>query len=123
MESCTSALGVFCVNGAGVCFNDRASDGEAHSQAFRLGREELLKQAASRFRRNAETVIAHAGANSAITILLSLNFDFTRRYRRVGHSIEGIQDKINQNLLNLDGISFDHRQVRIERSLQLTPVQ
>src|SRR6266480_4705295 len=123
MESCTSALGVFCVDRAGVRFNDRASDGEPHSQAFRLGRKELLKQAASRFRRNADTVIAHADANSAISILLSINFDFTRRYRGLRHSFESIHDKINQDLLNLDRISFDHRQVRIEGSLQLTPVE
>src|SRR5437588_77499 len=98
MESCTSVLGAFCVDRAGVRFNDRASDGESHSQAFCLGRKELLKQAASRFRRNADTVIAHADANSAISILLSSNFDFTRRYRGLRHSFESIHDKINQAL-------------------------
>src|SRR5436190_4767997 len=108
MESCTFALGVFCFNGARVLFNNRADDGEPHAQALRLGCKELLKYSASHFLRNADTIITHADANSPSTVFPSHNFDATFRYRSVAHGVKRIQDKIDQDLLNLDRINRDY---------------
>ena len=94
-----------------MSFYNRAHNGQTHSQPLLLGGKELVEQAVVHFSGNACAMIAHAQAHFAIAIASRANLYLAPARWRLLHGIKGITDQINQELLNLDRISFDQWQV------------
>ncbi len=76
-----------------------------------LGRKKLLEQVLVHFRVNAGAMIAHAQAHFAVPVASGANLDLALIGRCLPHGIKRIADQVNQDLLNLDRISFDWWQV------------
>ena len=87
-----------------------------------LGGKELVEQAFVHFRANARAMIAHTQAHFAVAIAIRANFYLALTRRCLPHGIKGITDQVNQDLLNLDRISFDQWQVLGQRCFYLAGI-
>ena len=92
-------------------FDDRTHDPKAHPQSFGLRSEEMVEDSIAYFFGNANSVIAHTRANCAIAIPLRGDHDFAAAKRSVAHGIKSIDHEIDQDLLQLNRIGFDRRQI------------
>src|SRR4030095_13049921 len=85
--------------------------------------KELLEQSLARFLGNTNSVIAHANANDTIGVPLCGDYYFAAAQWRVAHRIERINNEIEQDLLQLNWIAFNHWQIWVQKSTQLAGVK
>src|SRR5262249_50096494 len=94
-----------------MALDDRAAHGEADAHAVSLGRvegrEELLRIA----RIEADAVVAHRYANEIRVVELRPHEQLARAIGDRGHGIRGIRDQVQDDLLELNPIADDVRQV------------
>src|ERR1700726_1578389 len=119
MKSSSSASRVLRRNGAMMGFHNGAHDGESHPQAFAFRGEEGLAESFPCFIRNTNAVIADTHFDYFVTMLLGFHQYFAVPNRRIAHSIESIDNQIDEDLLDLDRIRFDRRQIWLQRSAHL----
>src|SRR5437867_11738860 len=98
-------------------------DREAHPYPLDLRRKELSEQALARFLGNTNPVIPHARANCAVTIPFRRDHYLAMRHWRVMHGIESVDHEIKQDLLELNRICFNRRQIWLEQSLHLARLE
>ena len=103
-------------------FHDGAHNRQSHSQPMLLGGKELVEQAFVHFRANAGAMIAHAQAHFAVAIASRANLYLASVRWCLPHGIKGVTDQVNQDLLNLDRISFDRWQVLGQRCFYLAGI-
>ncbi len=100
-------------------FYDGAHNGQSHSQPLLLGGKELIEQVFVHFSANACAVIANAQAHFVVAIASRANLYLASVRWRLPHGIKGITDQVHQDLLNLDRIYLDQRQVLGQRCFYL----
>ena len=122
MEASAAIGNVLRIDFTAMRFHDRANNCESHSQTMLLGGKELVEQAFVYFRANARAMIAHTQAHFAVAIAIRANFYLALTGRCLPHGIKGITDQINQDLLNLNRISFDRWQVPGQRCFYLAGI-
>ena len=122
MEASAAIGNVLRVDFTAMRFHDRANNCESHSQTMLLGGKELVEQAFVHFRANARAMIAHTQAHFAVAIASRANLYLALARRCLPHGIKGITDQVNQDLLNLDRISFDRWQVLGQRCFYLAGI-
>src|SRR6266542_4017153 len=123
MEPRATVLDILARDRAGMRFNNRTHDRQTHPQSFRFGSEEVVEESLACFLGNPNSVITHTRPNCAVAIPLCDNYDFTAAHRRIAHGIKGIDKEIEQDLLQLDRIAFNRRQIWLEQRLQLARAQ
>src|SRR6266480_4924724 len=111
MESRTPALNILGCDRAAMRFNDRTHDPKAHPQSFRLRSEEMVEDSIAYFFGNTNPVIAHTRANCAVAVPLRSDHDFAAVKRSLPHSIKSIDHEIDQDLLQLNRIGLNRRQI------------
>ena len=118
-----SAIGnVLRVDLTAMRFYDGAHNCQSHSQPLLLGGKELVEQVFVHFSANACAMIAHAQAHFAVAIAIRANLYLALARRCLPHGIKGITDQVNQDLLNLDRIYLDQRQVLRQRCFYLAGI-
>src|ERR1700680_2503652 len=119
MNPRSAASRVLRYNGAVMGFHNGAHDGQSHPQAFAFRGEERLEESLACFIRNTNAVIADAHSDHFVTTVLRFHQYFAVLNRRIAHSIESIDNQIDEDLLNLDRIRFDRQQIWLQRSAYL----
>src|SRR4051794_34144101 len=94
-----------------MSFHDGGDNSEAHPEPLFLGSDKLFEYPVAQVRRNPSAAILHGHTDSSVAVRLRADSHFSLRLRNVTHGVEGIADQIDQDLLNLDRVSFDRRQV------------
>src|SRR6185503_13089635 len=96
-------------------FRDRATDGEPHAHAARLGRDEWLEDPFEVSRRNAAAAVRHRHLHARLFRDMARGkLQFAIRYRQPAHRLAGVHEEVQQNLLHLDAVAHDDRQAGIE---------
>ena len=104
---------------AAMARDDRPADGQAHAQAVRLGAPERLEQAVELFRTDP--------CPWSLTLIRTSNRCAgcgSRRSARPGafaHGVEGVQEEVEQHLLELDPVAPDSRQLGVELERERDP--
>src|SRR6476660_5985152 len=115
-----SAIGhVLRVDLTTMSFYNRAHNGQSHAKPLLLGGKELLEQLFVHFRTNARAMIAHSQAHFALAIAIRADLYLALVQWYLPHGIKGITHQVNQDLLDLDRIYLNQRQVLGQRRFQL----
>src|SRR4029077_7066302 len=118
-EPRAAAVNILRLNFTAMGFNYGARNCQTHPEPIVFGRVEVLEEPLLYFIANSNALIAHANANCLIAFPLRDNLHLTFDGRHITHGIEGIVYKINQDLLNLDGIAYDDREILGEKRVHL----
>ncbi len=101
-----------------VMFYNRPDNGQAHSHALRLSRKEVSEDLVRLVLRQADSMIAHAHFHEPV-IGAGRDQNSTIVHRCVLHRVEGVDDQIQQHLLQMNRIGVDRgkigRQIRLHR--------
>src|SRR5262249_15452358 len=90
-----------------VCFDDRSTDGQSHPHAVRFGCKKRVKDAIDIFRLNARSRIRYYDKHIAFVIYTGLNVENATWLGHQFHRIDGIGNKIEYHMLQLNAISHD----------------
>src|SRR5690349_11591072 len=96
-------------------FNDRSADGESHAEALRLGGHERLENTVQVFASDSAAPVAN-GAHHLATAAFEARRDRDAAlvYVERRHRLAGVDDQVEDDLLQLDAITQDQRQIGIE---------
>jgi hypothetical protein len=118
-EPRAAAVNILRLNFTAMGFNYGARNCQTHPEPIVFGRVEVLEEPLLYFIANSNALIAHANANCLIAFPLRDNLHLTFDGRHITHGIEGIVYKVSQDLLNLDGIAYDDREILGEKRVHL----
>src|SRR5207237_3891150 len=83
----------------------------------------MVEESLATFFWNTDPIIAHANPSASIGVPLSCDYHFAVAQWHVAHGVEGIDNEIEQNLLQLNWIAFNRWQIRVQKSTQLAGVK
>src|SRR3974390_448448 len=102
--------------------NDQTADGKAHPHATAFGREKSAENPLTNFRRNSDACISHRNKDLFI-VQRGAYVDLSRSLRRHIHGLDGVEEQIENNLLQLNMVTQNRRQLisqfNLERYLAL----
>src|SRR4051794_32715872 len=101
-----------CPEPTGVIFDDGPADGEPHSQSARLRRVERGKRGLDGLGRETSTRVAHRYLYSQLFAALRADDEVASSVLHRRHRVNGVQDEIEQDLLELDSVPENVRQLR-----------
>ena len=109
----------FGADGAVVRGDDAMAEGEADAGALAdlLRREERVENAAADRLGDARTLVADAELDLTAATVVGGGDAYRAVPARLGHSVLGVGDKVDDHLSDLVGVGVDPRQVRGERQL------
>src|SRR6476469_6626991 len=110
-ETRASALGIIGADLPAMRFNDGANNREPHAEAVVLRCEKLLEQMVPGFAGDTRAAVSHVYANGAFAVNLRCYSYLPAIARRVMHGVKGVAQQVNEDLLDLDRIAFDLRQI------------
>ena len=102
---------VICFNTAAVRFDERAAYSQSHAHAVWLGREEAVEQASQVLRGDAGATVLDRATERQYVGRGGPDRDLALSDRTLLHCLDGVDDKIDDNLLELNRISKNHRRV------------
>src|SRR5260370_39357504 len=112
-ETRAATLGAFRSKRAGVRFDNRTSDCQAHAHSFRFCGKEMIENFLPPVRGQTGTEIAYTDFRTLSFKRTRTNNDAALGGRKSVHPDEWLDDEVEQYLLNLDRGSFHIRQARI----------
>ena len=98
--------------------DDRHADTQAHAHAFCFGREQRVKDARERRVVEAGPGVAHRDHDFAALATRRENPDFARLIERGRRRFRAVVHQVEHDLLELDVVARDLRQVRSELQLE-----
>src|SRR6266478_4294394 len=98
-EARAATLGAFRSKRAGVRFDNRTGDGQAHAHSFRFCGKEMIENFLPPVRGQAGTEIAHTDFRTLSFKRTSTNNDAALGGRKRFHCVEGVDDQVEQYLL------------------------
>ena len=102
-----------------VCLDDALRHGQAHSHAGGLGGEERLEQASEGFGGDPRTVVANPDFDGVRIRLVCGHPDVGTPRMHCIQRVHGIDEQVEQNLLEVDPVATDHGQARRDGGDQL----
>ena len=98
-------------------FDDRSADREPHTHALGLGGVERVEQTFKTLRVQSRARILHGDEHGARGLLSSADQQLPRPLGDTAHRLDGVEDQIENYLLQLDSISLNERQALRELRL------
>jgi hypothetical protein len=98
-------------------FDDRTADRQSHAYPVGLGRVEWVEEALETLRAQSGTRISHNDEH-AVRLLHSADHQLAGPLAGVAHRFDGVDDQVDDNLLQLDAIASNERQALRELRLQ-----
>ena len=111
MKCCSAIVHVLCLKPPTVGLNDRAGNGQAHAHALRLGGEKRIEDVCEFVRGNAVTGVANCDLNSSRSVEPGGDIDAPSLSARPVDRIHGVENEVEQYLLNVHAIAKHGRQI------------
>src|SRR6516165_8804299 len=93
-----------------MSLNDRARDRQAHTHSLRLGRVEGFKEAWEALRRQPRPGIPYPDAHAFRLVGFRTDLQFAPAVTVAAHRLDGVDDQVDQHLLDLHPIAPKERQ-------------
>src|SRR6266446_6207256 len=101
-----------------MSFDDRTTDRQPHPQTAALGRIEGLKEVLVICWRQSRPRILHSDEHAVLPVLSRANQQPSRSLADAAHCFNGVDDQVEDHLLQLDPISLNERQALRELRLR-----
>src|SRR5215475_7991761 len=97
-------------NSSSVTFDDELADEQSHPHAGRLGRVEWVENTSNIFRAYAWSRVSYGDGDVGRPVHRSADRHFARTLCALSQCLDGVDNQIQNHLLQLNPISFDERQ-------------
>jgi hypothetical protein len=110
MKCRASVRVVFGPKAPAVGFDNRPTNGKSHAEPFALGSIERLENPSELVTRQTGAMISDRNLNRAGAVCLRPHFDVAFRCNRFLHRVKGVNQQIEDNLLQLHSVTAHTRQ-------------
>jgi hypothetical protein len=94
-----------------MTLDNGAADGEANPHTVALGRVERLEKSVRILRLKTHTGILHGQAHTIAFLSFRFDHQLPRPILDAAHGVYGVQEQVQDHLLELDAISHDRREI------------